>query len=517
MAAEVRKRLIVAEGEADTAAERHNFDEAALLYEAILTSSDLPAADYSRICEKLANALFSGNTPNRAEQWFQRALTSYQGNPESTDSAIRTLLRIARHKWVASRTASQLTLVEHAMELAEGSKNPHIIRRVTLVMANACNLLGRYADARGYLGRVAISATDDAELRELYFGQYAIVEAACGARAEAEALFREALSAASGGSHPYLLTRTLDDFALWAVALGNIHLASEMFERALTVAREQHVTWRIPYESLRYAGLLMLRGAYGEALGHFWNAANHPMSTSNLQVLFASTGIPIALHFGDRAALERCCDTSAIALAFESGEPIRIAATSAAFARYYHVRGRSCDIPALLDRAIACITTADHAWDLLFAVAQYGSGDAVRTARGLLDDRARLGSPNVALACLAYFDALTRRRMGHAAGKLFAVASARFSALEWHSYAQGALQSDGVALTRREGDVATLAARGMTNRAIAERLGIRENTVESHISSALSRLGIRSRWQLVDAVAGVNARPEPQDEVYRTK
>jgi predicted ATPase/DNA-binding CsgD family transcriptional regulator len=51
-------------------------------------------------------------------------------------------------------------------------------------------------------------------------------------------------------------------------------------------------------------------------------------------------------------------------------------------------------------------------------------------------------------------------------------------------------------LSRREGDVATLIARGLTNRAIAEQLVITERTAETHVSNILSKLGLDTRSQI---------------------
>jgi DNA-binding CsgD family transcriptional regulator len=57
------------------------------------------------------------------------------------------------------------------------------------------------------------------------------------------------------------------------------------------------------------------------------------------------------------------------------------------------------------------------------------------------------------------------------------------------------------ALTPAERRVATLAARGPTNREIAQTLFVTEKTVEIHLSRAYRKLGIRSRWQLPEFVA----------------
>ena len=63
------------------------------------------------------------------------------------------------------------------------------------------------------------------------------------------------------------------------------------------------------------------------------------------------------------------------------------------------------------------------------------------------------------------------------------------------------------ALTAAQRRVAQLAAEGLGNREIAERLFLTEKTVEGHLGAAYRKLGIASRTQLHTAL---RTDPEPR-------
>ncbi len=70
-----------------------------------------------------------------------------------------------------------------------------------------------------------------------------------------------------------------------------------------------------------------------------------------------------------------------------------------------------------------------------------------------------------------------------------------------------------VALSRREREVAFLAAAGHSNREIAQRIGVSNRTVEGHLARAFAKLGVTHREDLAGAIdpggaAGARSRPE---------
>ncbi len=79
-----------------------------------------------------------------------------------------------------------------------------------------------------------------------------------------------------------------------------------------------------------------------------------------------------------------------------------------------------------------------------------------------------------------------------------------------------------VRLTRREREIASLVAEGLTNREIAERLFIVERTAEGHVESIRNKLGFRSRtqvaaWFVEQAWTGATADEAPPAPVPPTQ
>jgi DNA-binding NarL/FixJ family response regulator len=118
---------------------------------------------------------------------------------------------------------------------------------------------------------------------------------------------------------------------------------------------------------------------------------------------------------------------------------------------------------------------------------------------------------------LAYGERLRRMpRMTDARVQLAAAIETfeRLGARPWADRARNELRATGqtkprvdpytrVPLTPQEGEIASLAAAGLTNKQIAERLFLSPRTVGSHLHRIFPKLGIATRAALRDALASV--------------
>jgi DNA-binding CsgD family transcriptional regulator len=127
-------------------------------------------------------------------------------------------------------------------------------------------------------------------------------------------------------------------------------------------------------------------------------------------------------------------------------------------------------------------------------------------------DYARLGLAfDAARSLLVLGRAQRRHRKWGAARDALGRAETAFAGLGSHGWVEasraelervGARKApDGGGLTRAERRVAELAADGLTNKEIAQRLVVTVSTVEFHLSKTYAKLGIRSRAQLAARLA----------------
>src|SRR5581483_1401821 len=230
----------------------------------------------------------------------------------------------------------------------------------------------------------------------------------------------------------YTVTVIWDEYADWAMELGNLHVARVCLEQALLVARERNIIWRIPYFTLRFGQLLIKAGNYDHLQALLADIAAYDTQASILQVLrsVVSTELFSAFphinsqHVLNDEVFERCLN---------SGEPRSIAAIGYAYAKAAIADRQSPRARKYISRALGFVHRAEHAEALLALAGQYASREDASRARKLLFERTRLPNASVSRAYLELWEARAalRRRSWRRAKSHAQRAAQQFEQLGW--------------------------------------------------------------------------------------
>jgi len=510
------------ERKGDVAREHHLYEDAAQYYQNALNIRAVDSSDRYRISEKRAYALFLGGNPRAANQWLERALPSHLQHLGTTPEAVELLLQRAQFLRVDAKFEAGLPLLQRAIEIAGRLDNPRFYKLANLAMALCLNTLGRYESAEEHLAAAGqLTEKDDTALCVTYYRAHALVAASLGRAQMAYRYFESAVRAAEDDPDVFRIVGIWENYGLSAITLGNIELAKTCTERGLLIARRHQIAWSIPALCLRYANILMKMGQYDVAHRYVLDALSSVAHAPVLEEDIAEFGIPLALRLNDRVLLTRCARSPVLRIAFQSKAPGGIVGVAAAFARFYIAQGEVRKARMLLNRALAGVDV-DLYGGLSLEVARHGANADIPQARRLLEMRTEMPASNVARACLALFDALVAKRRKELT-KMHEHAQeavALFTVLHWYGYVDEARSllpsvsdtqpvqmydskpfANTPVLTSRERQIADLVLKGSTNREIAAALSISERTVEVHMTSIMSRIGVRSRHQLVDHIA----------------
>ncbi|MEU1374947.1 AAA family ATPase [Streptomyces triculaminicus] len=147
--------------------------------------------------------------------------------------------------------------------------------------------------------------------------------------------------------------------------------------------------------------------------------------------------------------------------------------------------------------ALALATPGSDRWRFDRARVQLAYGERMRRARATAESRAPLR------AALATFEDLGARPWAERAEK-------ELRAAGWSRRRPGS--SNAAELSAQEWEVARLAASGLTNKQIAERLFLSHRTVGAHLYQVYPKLGITSRAMLRDALDARDDVPPPRGE-----
>jgi len=475
--------------------------------------------DQARLCVKIAYTLYCSVRPDHAVPWYERACEKYVYLKDISKAAEIIVGYLSRLRLLESNTPEALACVEkaRAMMLPYNTNGTYDAIHQQLEMQRVVFLsrLGRYAEALHAPCNAELVLADSLSPFN-YLRTQATLYAVRGQARSTFATFEEAFEQLKGHSAPPVVIAA--DYAQWAITFGHLNVAIQQYERALFIAQERGAKWRKPFCGLQLVGTLIRAGDYARAKNLFADVIRQNTETPILRVLRSIAAFQVGLATRDAELLKRAPDEKALELAFQSNEPQLIGPLVAGYVQLAESFGNVPLCKQLIARGVQAVTQADHAWDLLALTARYGNrADALR-GKSLLLERMELPNHRVAAAYLSAWEtyaALRKHNLvlahsnGEKAARLFArlgwkCQQAEMLALLGKRSPKAEVQTSAVSLrdlqpelTLREQQVADLVRGGLTNRSIAQSLAISESTVESHMTSILSRLGLRSRWQLM--------------------
>jgi len=301
-----------------------------------------------------------------------------------------------------------------------------------------------------------------------------------------------AVGRAAGLDHAVACAATVDAAVL--AFQGDVSSARARVEEALALIDPLESRSVAVYARRALAAAAATEGAYENAY-------------DQLRMIFTADGMPVHYH---------ACYPA-------------LADLAAAAARC----GRSAEAALIIERS--AVALADNASPRLRAL--------IGRARGLLADpedaephfRAALAVPELAYWPFERAQTLLdlaewlrrRRRIAEARGPLTEAMETfrRLGARPWIERAQAESRAAGLEVTDTAPDalaelspqqqqIIRLAAHGLTNREIGERLFISPRTVGSHLYRSFPKLGITARFQLRDLIEGASTRPESSHLTY---
>ena len=255
----------------------------------------------------------------------------------------------------------------------------------------------------------------------------------------------------------------------------------------------------------------------------------HRDDNIGLAVSNARVGILVGLRLGDDVLIRRCLRDDLLDRAFATKSSVTFGPIAAATAEYLWLSNRRDEASMLVERTIMRLTDGTQNISLLVQASQMEVSPKARLrAREML--LAMSIKSRSATAALHLHDAFALN--GEARRVCARRAASGFAELGWrlweaiaHEIADDRLRARAIyaesgaladvirlgattssmdsfaLLTRREGEVAQLITMGDSNRAIAQKLVLTEKTVEHHVTSVLTKLGVKSRAEAIAKLA----------------
>ncbi len=512
-AGNVDKALTFSLRAADHAFSIAAYADAAALYEDALRFTTQSDDQHTAILEKRALAHYASGVSERIRPAFEQALMRYEhlGQP---GKAAEMLLYLSRQAWNDAETAEGYAFAMRAAGL-KGVRDKRLREQAAIMAASYAVHLGRTREALRLIRSVSENASNEVLSRR--DDVQSIASARLGKPRAAIKASDLALSRAEQSGDPDLIVRVNSNRADILFAYGRYTDTVQAWRTCYEQAMRAGYVGRLAYGALGYSAQVLLQGDLQLANTLLRTGVETAVSNATIRMLGPAVAGLLKSLTGLRDIPDLFDASEALALAIQSKESARIGQVAGLLASALILEGKPEQADEVIEKALLELGDP-HFSELLLSVGAASLKKSVRErSRQFLRDLACEPGNLTAKEFLAVVEGAgngvpaDQGYLSHmpVVGAVLALRSGNVSlaqsllerikassALARLFKKNGSRTTPGTAprLTPRQLQVAKLVASEFSNRSIAKSLAISERTVEHHVDSILSELGLRSRW-----------------------
>jgi non-specific serine/threonine protein kinase len=449
------------------------------------------------VLARAEQAEFALRGPDQA-RWLRWAEQEHDNIRSALEWAIETgdtdmVLRLTSSLWwswlLHDRWIETEEWLESALSMARGAKPTVALARTLHAAGTTATFRGKYARGENYLDESVAIARElgDRESVLAGFSAFALLRQFQGDIDAAQQHVHSMLQLAEQLDRPWYAARAAEFIASRALQRGDLSEAANQLTRAVRLARDAGDQWNLAMLLSHLGDVERMRGTHPRAA---------PLYQESIR-LFDTLGLP--------ADPSRVHNLAYVALSqrHTARAESRFREALEAFERLGDPRGvADCVI------GLGCVRAAERRPSE--AARLFGAGDAALVRLGSTvwpsnraDYQHWLHVAQGALGAQAWHAEYTTGELLGAEGVLEAASSSDATANRTSRVTDASTQ-----LTRREREVAELAAQGLSNRRIAETLVVAEKTAANHLQNALEKLEVHSRSQLAARAVELGLAPD---------
>ena len=512
--------------------------QAAVLYDRVLDHAGLlTAAERVRTLQAQARTCYAleriGDAVRRGEEALAVLAAAAAGNND--ELAIGDWEAwLGPVYWAAGNPAAAQAVVERSVERLEPLGDTPALARAVVRLAGHQLVTGSFTEAVRN-GRRSLALAQRFDLDDVTVQSLDRIGSALGSVSDPDGLAYQQASVDGAKRAGLVHDLCVSSANLGSQLIADLALenALDIFDTAVAIADEHELLYRRNCLLITRFDALLLKCHWDQMLADAASIlAQTDVALHHRSVALWARGIVLARR-GQPGAIEALTESLDLGLRFDESQfiaPARMALAEAAW-----LLGDGDEARRQVDslQPLVHLLEPGHRRDLATWLRRTGAAWTVEartdpvipvvltgTARQVADAWERYGCPYASADALA--DATDEVSLRQAHERLIALGGrprahqvARrlrdLGAADVPRGPRAATRANAAGLTAREAEVASLLAAGLTNGDIAERLVLSPKTVDHHVSSVLSKLGVRTRRHVAAAVrsAGSDLKPTP--------